>query len=231
MYNIDYKNLRKEIYFGLPFILFGLLFFIVLCFLTFSGLIKKMSMDKTIEAYRIDENGHYDSDGAYLYSPIFYYSVDGKEYECRINYSSSSRVNSKQKNVYYNSTNPQDCVTDYTVKPEIFMYFLCLFPVIFILVGFIQINKCIKKIKNIKYLNLHGKLIKHLPYELVNSNYSINNRNIKAIKVIYKLPNGVETELIGNPRFDGKMADQDGFVDLLIDEQNPENYYIDFNIN
>ncbi|MGE5456168.1 MAG: hypothetical protein ACM3O4_03590 [Ignavibacteriales bacterium] len=231
MYNIDYKNLRKEIYFGLPFILVGLLFFILLCFLTFSGLIKKMSMDKTVEAYKIDENGHYDSDGAYLYSPIFYYSVNGKEYECRINYSSSSGVNSKQKNVYYNSANPQDCVTDYTVKPEIFMYFLCLFPIIFILVGFIQVNKCIKQIKKIKDLNMHGKLIKNLPYELVNSNYSINNRNIRAIKVIYKLPNGVETELIGNPRFDGKMTDEDGFVDLLIDEQNPENYYIDFNIN
>lgn len=231
MYNIDYKNLKKEIYFGLPFILAGLLFFIVLCFLTFSGLIKKMSMDKTVEAYKIDENGYYDSEGAYLYSPIFYYSVDGKEYECRINYSSGSGVNSKQKNVYYNSANPQDCVTDYTVKPEIFMYFLCLFPVIFILVGFIQVTKCIKQIKKIKDLNLHGKLIKNLPYELVNSNYSINNRNIRAIKVIYKLPNGVETELIGNPRFDGKMTDEDGFVDLLIDEQNPENYYIDFNIN
>ena len=35
----------------------------------------------------------------------------------------------------------------------------------------------------------------------------------------------------GDARYDRKTFDSDGMVDLLIDENNPENYFIDFEIN
>ena len=37
--------------------------------------------------------------------------------------------------------------------------------------------------------------------------------------------------LRGDPRHDGKVYDEDGLVDLIIDESNPRNYFIDFEIN
>lgn len=37
--------------------------------------------------------------------------------------------------------------------------------------------------------------------------------------------------MYGDARYDRKTFDSDGRVDLLIDENNPENYFIDFEIN
>ncbi len=68
--------------------------------------------DSQIKAYRIDENEQYDSDG-YMYYPIYYYKVGEKEYSCEAK-SGSSSVPSKKKNVvYYDSKNPEKCLTEY----------------------------------------------------------------------------------------------------------------------
>lgn len=37
--------------------------------------------------------------------------------------------------------------------------------------------------------------------------------------------------LFGDPRHDGRTYDADGLVDLIIDESNPNHYFIDFEIN
>lgn len=132
--------------------------------------------------------------------------------------------------MYYDSKNPSNCVTDYTVKPKGYMYLLCLFPLIFIFVGLFQIIKVNKKIKDMKYLATHGTLIKNIPYTMEKTNISMNGRNLLAIAVDYTLPSGSIIHLVGDPRYDRKFADNDGLVDLLIDPSNPDNYYIDFNI-
>lgn len=59
---------------------------------------------------------------------------------------------------------------------------------------------------------------------------SINDVDILAPVIQYTLPNGDIILLKGDPRHDGKSTDGDGFVDLLIDENDPTNYFIDFEI-
>ena len=60
---------------------------------------------------------------------------------------------------------------------------------------------------------------------------SSNNIPIQRIVVDYTLSNGENVTLYGDARYDNKLCDDDGMVDLLIDENNQDNYYIDFEIN
>lgn len=230
MYNINFKNTKKGYLFGGIFLAVGMLFLIIFLWLTFSGIVKKYSLDSSVEAIYIDQNCHTDSEGSYLCSPIYYYEVEGIEYTCRVSYSSSDTASESQNKVYYDSNNPSNCVTDYTAKPKIYMYLICLFPLIFVFVGIFQILKVNKKIKHIKHLAKYGTLIKNLPYTMEGTNISVNGNKLLAIAVDYTLPSGSVIHLVGDPRYDRQQADSDGLVDLLIDPSDPNNYYIDFNI-
>ena len=46
-----------------------------------------------------------------------------------------------------------------------------------------------------------------------------------------ELENGSVIKLFGDGRFDRKFADEDGLVDAIIDPNNPQNCYLDFNIH
>ena len=59
----------------------------------------------------------------------------------------------------------------------------------------------------------------------------VNNKRIFKPIVEYTLPSGSVITLEGDARHDKKLSDEDGLVDLLIDENNPSNYFIDFEIN
>lgn len=104
-------------------------------------------------------------------------------------------------------------------------------PIICIYISTYNILKINKRIKLIKELNQKGKLIKGLKYHLEDTGMSVNDVHIKKPVVYYTLPNGVTLTLYGDPRHDRKEMDSDGLVDLVIDENNPENYFIDFEIN
>ena len=88
------------------------------------------------------------------------------------------------------------------------------------------------KQKHVIYDNLgiNGKLIKDLPYRLVPTGASANGREIMAISVKYQLESGSIVTLRSDGRFDEKSMDADGKVDLLIDPNNPNNFYINFEI-
>ena len=87
-----------------------------------------------------------------------------------------------------------------------------------------------KRVKKLKHLSQYGTLYKNLPYQIVGSNVSVNGRQLPRIEVKFQLPTGEERIYKGSPRMDFKMQDEDGYVDLLLDMENPDNYYIDFNI-
>lgn len=230
MYDINLKNTKKGYLIGIILFLAGIFFLIIMSWMTFGDIIKKLSLDSSIVATRIDDNCRTNSEGDYFCSPIYYYEVDGFEYTCKVSYSSSSSVSSKQNKVYYDSKNPSDCVTDYTAKPQVYMYLFCLFPLIFVIVGMHQILKVNKKIKRAKYLAMHGTLIQRLPYTMEKTNITVDGSPLLAIAVDYTLPSGSKIHLVGDPRYDRKQFDNDGLVDLLIDLNDLDNYYIDFNI-
>lgn len=230
MYKLDTKNIKKGMLFYLPFLLMGLLFFAVFGWLAFGGMITKAKLDGKIKATKIDTNCNTNSDGEYMCSPIYYYNVDGEEYECRVSFSSNIEVSGKQNMVYYDTKKPDSCVTDYTASPAWYMYLFSLFPLIFVFVGAKGIWGVKKKLDDIKKLSRYGKLIKGLKYTLEDTGISVNGVNIVAPAVDYTMSNGTVIHLIGDPRHDRKVLDEDGFVDLLIDEMNPDNYFIDFEI-
>lgn len=230
MYNLNYKNTKKGYFFGGIFLITGLIIFIVMLFLIFGVMINKSKMDSRVEAYHIEENWYTDSEGDKLAKPTYYYNVNGEEYKCQVNISSSRGVKDNQKTVYYDSLDPNKCVTDYTPSPVALMYIVCLIPIIFIIIGARHIIKVNKNIKKMKYLAQYGTLIKGLPYMMEETNLSINGAKLFAISLDYTTPSGIILHLVGEPRYDRRFNDEDNLVDLLIDMNDTSNYYIDFNI-
>lgn len=232
MYKLDYNNVKKAGNFGLPFLLIGILFLVVFGYFMFGGMIKKTKMDATVEAYKVEINSHRDSEGTMLYQPTYFYNINGKDYRYTPSYSTNVGVNKmNDKTLYYNSKDPNDVVAEFESSFNILYIFIMLFICIFPIVGFNEMKKSKNKIAQMKKLAENGTLIKNLKYRMVPSNYSVNGRSIMAIEVDYELPSGSMITLMGTPRFDGKYTDQDGFVDLLIDLNDTNNYFIDFNIS
>ena len=103
-------------------------------------------------------------------------------------------------------------------------------PAIFIIIGLCFIIPTEKRIKKLKHLSKYGTLYKNLPYQIIGSNVSVNGRQLPKIEVKFQLPSGEIRTYEGSPRIDFKTQDEDGYVDLLLDMENPDNYYVDFNI-
>ena len=89
------------------------------------------------------------------------------------------------------------------------------------------INKNIDKVKK---LSQHGILIKNLPYELVMDKKSRYTKPIYKIKVLYEIEKGRTLSLESEPKYLTTLGREDGTVDLLIDPDDYNNYFIDFEI-
>ena len=231
MYDIDTKNIRKSKKFFAIFIIAGVIFAAIMLGIFIASLFKQSTLDSTTTSISVDENGHLDSDDDYVYSPIYTYEVDGKQYTCKSNVSSSIRPGSENKTIYYDSKDPSQCMSEYTKGTNSFILIFTIIPAIFIIIGGIFIHKTNVRVKKVEALNQTGKLVKGLPYRLEQSNIEVNDRPLMKIVVDYRLPSGETVQLEGDPRYDHKESDEDGKVDLVIDEQDPKNYFIDFEIN
>lgn len=230
MYDIDTKFIKKEI---IPFIIvfvigvIGLVLYVVFQYNAFA---KEKRMDGQVKATHIEVISHYDSEDGEMYSPVYYYVVRGEEYECRTNFSSSIYPDLDKDMVYYNTENPSECVTDYSKKNnKLFLIFIIL-PLGFILLPLYKLVAIHKRIKIVEELNQRGKLIKGLPYTM-QYNGEVNGKSILVPIVVYRLPNGEFVTLKGDARYDNRNHDEDGLVDLVIDETDPKKYFIDFEIN
>lgn len=232
MYNLDYKNARKVGGFGLPFLLAGLLVVAIAVGGVVSKIIKRSRMDGIVEAYDVEINSRVDSEGDVSYKPTYYYKVDGITYCYTTSFSTSVNVNKMNNStIYYNKNNPHDAISEYEMEEKFTSIIIFFIGAIFAGFGFHQIKISVRQIKKMKKLASDGMLIRNLEYRMVPSNYSVNDRPVMAIAVDYELPSGSVVTLVGEPRFDGKNMDEDGYVDLLIDLDDPNNYYIDFNIS
>lgn len=231
MYDINTKKIRKNIkIFGL-FLFVGLLILIGLIGFIIYNNQKEKKLDSTTTATNIVVKSHIDNEGMKMYSPIYYYEVDGVEYTCASKASSSKYPDTNNKKVYYESKNPSNCMSEYSKTSNKLLILFLFLPFIFIAIGAIGIGKINKKVKILKELNKKGKLIKNIPYYIKNSNVSVNDVPIPMAVIEYTLPSGEMIILHSEPMYDGKIRDKDGMVDLVIDEDNPKNYYIDLEIN
>ena len=93
-------------------------------YLTFiSGIVNKY--DGEVSAYRIEPNEQWDSDST-LYYPIYYFKVKGKEYTCESKSGSSTYPKESKNKVYYDSSNPQKCKTQYEKSSSSLVGIICL---------------------------------------------------------------------------------------------------------
>jgi len=164
------------------------------------------------------------SDGSVQYSPIFYFNVDGKEYTCKTSFSRGSRPSVTKNKLYYNSSNPNICISEYELSqlPVIFI-FIILFSFVDIAAGLYFLINANSENKRIKQLAQSGLLVKNLPCEIEN--------NLKGykIKIDYKIADGnilkLKSEIRRDYNYIGRQT-----ADLLIDPLNTKNYFIDFDI-
>ena len=231
MYDINIKNVEKGRSFFAIFLVLGLIFLGVLMTIFFFTQKNKQSFNSAVFSSSVEVKSHIDSEGRELYTPVYYYEVKGKQYSCKSNSSSTIYPKTNKKTVYYDSNNPSHCMTEYSKNKKHIILILCILPIIFIIVGIYNIIKVNKRVNVIKKLNQTGKLIKHLPYRMEDTGITIKNVQIQRPVIDYTLPSGSTLTLLGDPRYDQKYFGTDGMVDLLIDENNTDNYYIDFEIN
>ena len=229
MYDINLKNVKKGRLLPILFIGLGTAVLLILGIVFAAIFLGGGDMEGETTSTDIVINT-YDDDGTTMYSPVYEFEVDGKLYECNPHFSTSIRPDDKPSKIYYNVADPTKCQSE-AVKSSSWMYFLfLLIPCVFIMVGTFLLLSTNKHIKTVLNLNQTGKLVKGLPYHLEDSNIEINGRRLQQPVVDYNL-NGSMLTLKGDPRYDYKDSDEDGKVDLLIDEQDPKNYFIDFEIN
>ena len=65
---------------------------------------------------------------------------------------------------------------------------------------------------------------------MVPSGVTYNGQALYQIEANVKLSNGEMIKVTSSPRYDLKDRDEDGHVDVLIDEKNPKINFVDFNI-
>ena len=231
MYDINLKNVKKGKTLFLIFFVIGLLTLIIPTALIYFQNESVKRLDSSVMSTKMDVESYLNEDGNRMYEAVYTYEVNGIEYKCDSNVSSSFIPSEKNVNIYYDSNKPSFCMTEGSKNATPFIYLFYLIPLVFILIGFFGLKSNKKRIKSIMDLNNKGKLVKNLPYRLERTGTVINNRPVLRPGVDYKLPNGSIVTLYGDGRYDFKESDEDGMVDIIIDEQNPSNYYIDFEIN
>ena len=109
---------------------------------------------------------------------------------------------------------------------------IALIPIIFALVIMIfcikNIKKWSNKLSSVKKLEKNGKLIKNLPYDImietISSSEGSNTINYFAV-VNYK-----EIEFISLVFSKAKDVSNKKYIDLIYDENDISNYYLDFDI-
>lgn len=101
-------NKKNEVIIILCVVLFG----IIGIYLTFFSS-NTSKYDSKTKAYKIEIQESNDSDNNKVYYPIYYFKVEGKRYTCTTKTGSSIAPNRNKNIVYYDSKNPEKCITQY----------------------------------------------------------------------------------------------------------------------
>lgn len=222
MYDISTKNIKKGFLSYSLVLVVGIIFLVIFSGVWFSEQTKFNELDSSVMSIGVKVSSHRNSEGTTMYTPTYYYEVDGIQYSCTASTSSSSYPSDKNVKVYYDSKEPAKCMSDYSKTSNNILAFFLIIPLFCIGIAIWNFIKIFKRLKSVKELNKTGKLVKNLSYRLEDTNIVINNRRILRPVVDYRLPSGGVITLYG---------DADGCVDLVIDENNPDNYFIDYEIN
>lgn len=228
MFEVDYSavKLRKKTL-RIVFIV-GLIIILIMGGILIFNINKENSMTEEIATGNITAKTFYDDDGKLRYRATYHYSIDGKDYEC-VSRSTSYDKPPMEGIVRYEKGNPANCVIDsdnYVFLIAIALIIVTSFFVILYIISRITLRIETKKLDHLAH---YGILVRGLPYSLIPTD--IKRKGIKAqqIHVYYTLPNGTVRAFKSAPRIDYVNNDSKT-ADLLYDNNNLNNYYIDYEI-
>ena len=230
MYDINFKNVKKGKGYYQIFLIIGIIPIICCLIIFICNTLEKNNFKNTANAYSIEDNCHKkDNEEDFICYPVYYYKVNNVEYICRssIGYDVVDHDNNK---VFYDRRNPSICVREIDNSINLYIFIGILIGLVLVLLGLLGIKKVNKRIRTINMLNTTGTLIKNVPYSLKDTFKIVKGKQILKPVVDFDLPNGNHVYLEGDERFDFVFSDEDGLVDVLIDLDNVNNYYIDFEI-
>lgn len=235
MYDINLKVIKKGYSFWLIFLIVGVLMFGIPGVIITIDAINQSKIDSETLSIKSEIWEDEDDEGYEYYGVTYTYEVNGLSYECDSNKEYDTRpYGTLTSTIEYASVDPEIC----NVQGErsdgseiLFMLIWSIMPLIFIGLSIYNMNKITKRVRKVKQLNEIGKLVKGVPYEMKETGMSVNEVEIYKPVAKYYTPTGVLLELNGDARFDHKSEDYDGLVDLVIDENDHTNYFIDFEIN
>jgi len=241
------RNLRVSATFS-KYLCGGILLFIstfliiILLLSVSSAFLKKSLTDSYTVSSKVEIVKSSDKD--VTYSPVYHYYVNGAEYICASGAGSSIKPSDENKKIYYNTKNPNICISEYEIT------FAYIFALIFIIVIisivafslYIIIGTFLKNSK-IKQLTKTGKLIKDIPCKIFPKGPFMNGYPlIFEANYVWRRGMGqlygtqgyvVEVEYNGlklKSEVKYKIDIRKDTADLLIDPLNPKNYFIDFDI-
>ena len=235
MYDINLKVIKKGYSFWLIFLIVGVLMFGIPGVIITIDAINQSKIDSETLSIKSEIWEDEDDEGYEYYGVTYTYEVNGLMYECDSNKEYDTRpYGTLTSTIEYASVDPEIC----NVKGEgtdgseiLFMLIWSVMPLIFVGLAIYNMNKITKRVRKVKQLNEIGKLVKGVPYEMKETGMSVNEVEIYKPVAKYYTPTGELLELNGDARFDHKSEDYDGLVDLVIDENDHTNYFIDFEIN
>lgn len=164
-----------------------------------------------------------------MYKKVYYFDADNRQFSCLDSVVINNKNNKiDKKTIYYNFEDPNVCTTNIIKKTNLIVYIFIISLCIPLLIGLIGMIKINKKINKIKMLSKCGKLVKNLQYEVVEMKKKNGNILYKA-KTKYKVKNQVLI-LYSESIYDKKLFKEYPTIDLLINENDVNDYYLDFNI-
>lgn len=234
MYDIDTKVIKHKRLFGYLFLVSAAIFIVILiCILHYWNEQKSKLTEETMSISATVKKEYTDKDEL-IYIRLYKYEVNNKIYTC-----SSSKTlkeypeKTENKMIHYHYSFPDKCyVEEFEYDTILFILAFLTIPTILTIIGIKLIKKVNKRLNQVEQLNQNGRLVKRLPYKMEKATSAVYDGEAYYRPVImFTLKTGEVIKLKGDIRYDRRYRDRDGYVDLLIDEFNPENYFIDFDIN
>ena len=225
MYSIDNILKTNKLMYKIIFI-FSLSFILLFSIFALKDIINVSSIYNRKVKSNISEYIPTDNN---MYKKVYYFDADNRQFSCLDSVVINKKNNQiDKKTIYYNFEDPNVCTTNIIKKTNLIVYIFIISLCIPLLIGLIGMIKINKKINKIKMLSKCGKLVKNLQYEVVEMKKKNGNIIYKA-KTKYKFKNQVLI-LYSESIYDKKLFKEYPTIDLLINENDVNDYYLDFNI-
>ena len=136
--------MKEKLKNGLLVIIVGLLFAGAGVFVIIRTNNKFKELDGVTKATEIEKNCEEENDSdstKTVCHPIYTYEVDGVTYQCKSTDAGSSSVNTSKNKVFYDTKNPDKCMTEFEKSSSWFLYIFIVLGILLIGLGFVNLIK------------------------------------------------------------------------------------------